>query len=138
MNTEEHLDMIVAFCERNLAIAEKRTQGEWALDPLGLGTVGDVCTREDAGPIAQAQPRQPLGRGIPDTERTANAQFIATCAGASEAGWLATITTINGLRLIEGIRWGYDGDCGALLLSELTIDAILAAYPIELIKEDSP
>ena len=57
-------------------MSAKHTPGPWCLDPLELGTIGDVCTL-DGTPIAQAQMRQPMSSGKPDTERQANARLIA-------------------------------------------------------------
>jgi hypothetical protein len=67
MTTTEHLQLTKAECERLLAIAEKRTQGEWFtddnLDPA-------LIAPEDAA-------------------------YIAACAGRAEAGWRATIAAID-------------------------------------------
>jgi len=100
MTTDDHLDLILAHCRERLAIAEKRTKGRWCNDPLGTQCIGDISTL-DADPIAQAQSRQPLRTPSPDHERIANAQFIAACAGSAEAGWRATIASINMIRIFD-------------------------------------
>lgn len=50
------------------------TPGPWKTDPLGIGTVGDVC-ESDGTQVAYAQPRK--GR-LPDPERDANTRLIAS------------------------------------------------------------
>lgn len=62
----------------------KHTPGPWCLDPLQLGTVGDICTL-DGTPIAQAQMRQPMAAGKPDDERQANARLIAAAPDLLDA-----------------------------------------------------
>jgi hypothetical protein len=56
---------------------EAGTRGEWAVDPLGLGLVGDISTADGSSCVAQAQARMPLASGMRDAERNANARRIA-------------------------------------------------------------
>jgi hypothetical protein len=78
MNTQEHLHKIKAKCQKLLAIAEKRTQGQWSQDRLYVDTDDNNDLIKVEGNIN-------------------NAAFIASCAGAAEAGWLATILAIDKL-----------------------------------------
>lgn len=75
MTTDEHLDAIVARCTELLAIAEKRTRGEWTNDEWNM-------IRAEGYWIGQLRLR-------PDND------FIAACAGTAEAGWRATIAAIR-------------------------------------------
>lgn len=127
----EHLKLIDAHLERLLAIAEKRTPGEWIHDQ-SIGTVGDVTTPDRDG-IAQAMERvdvaQKYGRGHRvenNKQRNNNAAFIASCAGNAEAGWRATRAAIA--HILSG---GHGHDNGEDLLAK----SILAAFPLELIQK---
>lgn len=113
MRTTEHLVLIVAFCRRNIALAEKRTPGKWTYDgvavkmPGGVGCVAMMAT--DCG----------------DYILEPDAAFIAACAGAAEAGWRATIATVELLNKIT-------------MLSAANYDqlsaAIITSYPLDLIQ----
>jgi hypothetical protein len=110
MTTTEHLQLIKAECERLLAIAEKRTQGEWyARSRSGPGAItAEVCY----GLVDEC---------ITDgTYEINDAAYIAACAGRAEAGWRATIAAIDKL--------AFDQSGNAA-----TIQIILAAWPIELL-----
>ena len=109
MNPEqEHLDKIVAKCRANLALAEKRTPGEWHLSKNGSA--------------AYAGTDQVCYCG----NYPADADYIASCAGAAEAGWKSTIAAIEFLLA--------KGEPGELEIEdEQLIGAILAAWPKELL-----
>jgi hypothetical protein len=77
MTTTEHLQLIKAECERLLAIAEKRTQGEWVSEGNWIG--------QEHAAIAQTT------HYLCESDAT----FIAACAGRAEAGWRATIAAID-------------------------------------------
>lgn len=111
MTTTEHLDLIVKRCKELLAIAENRTQGKW-----------DKRDRDCEAYIFNGF----HGRITPDlgnsTSAHDDAQFIAACPENAEAGWRATIAAIE---------WSQEID----FLENNMIDAILAAWPIELLKQ---
>lgn len=100
MNDIERLQAIRAWCVNALEnIASKRTPGEWMKTNLA-----DIFTdTEDAR-------RGVAGNHIadcdPSNEKTceaasADARFIASCAGPAEAGWMATIAAIDGLEEMD-------------------------------------
>jgi hypothetical protein len=104
MNTQEHLQKIKAKCQKLLAIAEKRTQGQWTQDHLYVDTDDDNNDLiKTAGNIN-------------------NAAFIASCAGAAEAGWRATIAAIEFAESMPGHIW-----------RESLEALIIAAWPEELL-----
>lgn len=116
----EHLKLIDAHLERLLAIADKRTPGEWVYTALEksdslrlfsathyLGSVGN----SDDEPAQNHQ----------------NATFISQCAGNAEAGWRATRAAIDTILSIE--RWVLPkSNAGDMA------ESILAAFPIESLK----
>jgi hypothetical protein len=112
MTPHEKLTKIKAKCEQLLAMAEKRTPGEW------LPATETIWT---------------------DSERIAgdmtfdDTQFIASCAGPAEAGWKATIAAIGAYEKLHSIGWGWDGDGGAVAANEDMAESILSAWPDELL-----
>jgi hypothetical protein len=78
MTTQEHLMKIRIKCVELLAVAEKRTQGQWSQDHLYVDT-------DDNNDLIKAE------------GNINNAAFIVSCAGPAEAGWRATIAAIDGL-----------------------------------------
>jgi hypothetical protein len=115
MTTTEHLQLIKAECERLLAIAEKRTQGEWYARPRsGPGAItAEVCY----GSIDEC-----ITDGTYEIDDSA---YIAACAGRAEAGWRATIAAIDGLDDIDHSR-----------PYQLISRSILAAWPIGLLTKN--
>ena len=109
MTTTEHLQLIKAECERLLAIAEKRTQGEWYARPRsGPGAItAEVCY----GSIDEC-----ITDGTYEIDDSA---YIAACARRAEAGWEATIAAIERLKLFPSETFSQD---------------IITAWPIELLK----
>ena len=93
MSPEEHLNRIVAKCRELLAIAEKRTPGEWMRDRSG-GLKGDVRCKSGRWIAMTAFCGNSNAGGL--IHQDANAAFIASCAGPAEAGWRATIAAIEG------------------------------------------
>lgn len=91
MTDTEKLQAIRAKCVELLAIAEKRTQGEWHLDAIGEWT--EVWNQTDF---------------ICEPERRADAAFIAACAGPAEAGWKSTIAAIDWI--LYEIQHGWSGE----------------------------
>jgi hypothetical protein len=91
MTKEEKLQAIRAKCVELLAIAEKRTPGEWRYnDPdcsahvIMAGDIG-VCS----GVV--------MGKGVTYEQSLYNAHFIASCAGPAEAGWQSVIDLIDAM-----------------------------------------
>lgn len=124
MTTTERLSAIKAKCRANLAIAEKRTQGTWCADGYDVrqGAGGRMIAY--AGPHHTPASEYPLSCKLAD-ER--NAAFIATCAGAAEAGWKSTIAAIDQLLTMkrDTLTWDFVG--------KPMQDAILSAWPEELL-----
>jgi hypothetical protein len=80
MTTNEHLERIKQKCRANLALAEKRTPGEWCLSRNGSATYAGTDQVCYCG------------------NYPADAAYIAACAGDAEAGWNATIVAIEKLQ----------------------------------------
>jgi hypothetical protein len=117
MTTTEHLQLIKAECERLLAIAEKRTQGEWrSTTPRSLR--GHLVSGEHGKQVADVHYE---GDGVAGY----NATYIAACAGRAEAGWRATLDCVNHFLWVASIDLETDID----LLS-----VVLTAWPTELLK----
>lgn len=77
MTTTEHLEKIKARCLANLALAKKRTPGEYTAEACYVDA--------DAVQVVTC-----VGRNA-----NRNAAYIAACAGAAEAGWKTTVATID-------------------------------------------
>jgi len=75
----DHLRRIDAHLASLLAIAEKRTPGEWV---EGNRAVWHDCNNESQNEVCEFVSPQ-------------NAAFIASCAGNAEAGWKATRAVIK-------------------------------------------
>lgn len=116
MTTQEHLAAIVRHIDKLLAIAEKRTPGEWEIQPhKGWHkefNVGPATIDYD---------------DVDHDEQDANATFISSCAGNAEAGWRATKHAAEWL--------GFMIETGEEFQVRGLIDTILAAWPVELLKE---
>jgi len=90
--TTDRLSLIRALCVENLAKAAKRTQGKWqAKNWTGRGTDSEGWNVTSG---MERSKRIPVysrygGCGEPD------AAYIAACAVAAEAGWKATVETID-------------------------------------------
>jgi len=119
ITTTEHLQLIKAECERLLAIAEKRTQGEWTRDPQE----DSAWTSDYEFQIAHCQSKPGCGMLHDREQRRGNATYIAACAGRAEAGWRATIAGCE--ECLDHLKHG--------LTCTLLTEQILAAWPIELL-----
>jgi hypothetical protein len=124
MNTQEHLNRIKAKCQKLLAIAEKRTAGEWR-----------ILDADDECPGIEAGKTSIVIWGGEDDEagvRTGfnDATFIASCAGAAEAGWRATIAAIDELTALNDESCLYDGHEGQ---HTHRLRKLIAAWPKELL-----
>jgi hypothetical protein len=120
----EHLKLIDAHLERLLAIAEKRTPGDW--------TTRSNTEHMDYGePIRVESNKPPRSVAYHGSENcflsAGDAIFIASCAGNAEAGWRATRAAIEFLLLQEEL--GEEFRFGHLLTD------ILAAFPLDLIQK---
>lgn len=91
MNSTEKLQRIRALCIELLALAEKRTPGRWN-SSVPTGKWVQLEQPRVTGLFAVAD-----NPTVPQVERSANSLFVASCAGAAEAGWRSTIETINDL-----------------------------------------
>jgi hypothetical protein len=131
MNQQEKLKRIRARCVELLAIAERRTQGEWADCPetLDNGRLFNTINARDSFVVHVCS----------TTHVHEDARFIASCAGPAEAGWKATIAAIDGLQSLSKLpqveapdemhrAWEQD----AREASE-HLNAIIAAWPEELL-----
>jgi hypothetical protein len=124
MNTQEHLQRIKAKCQELLAIAEKRTPGEWK---SCNGQKGTIIRRKSANVIGEPQD---VARAWNCWRKDGNAAFIASCAGAAEAGWRATIAAIDELTALNDESCLYDGHEGQ---HTHRLDKLIAAWPQELL-----
>jgi len=113
MTQYEHLKRIRARCVELLALAEKRTQGEWEAEGC---TVWSHDSERESSSICDTLSHA----------HDSDALFIASCAGPAEAGWKATIAAIDDIFA----RKHFDG--GVFPSCTLTT-AILAAWPEELL-----
>lgn len=125
----EHLKLIDAHLERLLAIAEKRTPGEWYESQHKTAVYGRHNRSEQ---IAYT--------GFPNGD----AAFIASCAGNAEAGWRATRAAIASAMQLQTVSLSpcNGGSCMVATDAEdvlegvvnAFIQSILAAFPLESLK----
>jgi hypothetical protein len=118
MTQKEHLKKIKAKCQKLLEIAEKRTAGAWNTQTLSYR----VQTNE--GGIGKY-----VAEMMTDTshERDSDATFIASCAGAAEAGWRATIAAIDQILIAR-----QDTICWDFFMKPL-METTIAAWPEEIL-----
>jgi hypothetical protein len=133
MNTEK-LQKIRAKCFELLAIAEKRTPGEWITKShnVPIGETGDYEGVEEVEVIGHRESDPVLySTWNGDDEDAANNAFIASCAGPAEAGWRSTIAAIDVLR---GHCLNPNDEGRECLCSECTaVNHIITAWPEELL-----
>ena len=125
----DHLRRIDAHLANLLAIAEKRTPGEWAITKLGDNPesypgIEAVLTEENIVDNHYAYE----GGGVNGMH---NAAFIASCAGNAEAGWKATRAAIKGLLATEASDTCADEAHACNHPSDAAdiLGSILAAFP---------
>jgi len=122
---EQHLSLIRARCVELLEIAEKRTSGEWRQDAYYVDRDGETFIK------------------VPGNGH--DATFIASCAGAAEAGWRSTIAAIDDWQSLHDAVYGYadgapdasphDKLCNELEATcRININHILAAWPLTLLQ----
>ena len=97
-----HLKLIDAHLDKLLALAAKRTTGEWEADD-GWGVMA-VKGREITHEICYSHSSED------------DASFIAACAGNAEAGWVATKGMIM-------LIFGYE-ELSKTLTAPLTLEAV--------------
>ena len=125
MTTEQHLQKIKAKFESLMAIAEKRTPGEWTLFCNHGERPGIECGNTSIVIIGlEDRWDDDAGvRGRDEEEAVHNASFIASCAGNAEAGWHATIAAIDFILMV--IEFHTDRPSKPVQLTELeTVEAI--------------
>jgi len=121
MTTTEHLQKIKAECERLLAIAKKRTKGEWSMFNKSRTLTIDIGN-EPHGRLPSIINWPGFdSNNLPYNKNVANAAFIVACAGTAEAGWRSTIAAIEVV-----ITSGF--------LASPLVKEILAAWPTELLQ----
>jgi hypothetical protein len=137
MSTHEHLQKIKVKCQELLAIAEKRTAGEWTVNRHPAEVRDSTSILSEDG--------QEICCGLKwHNDWMGNGLFIASCAGAAEAGWKSTIATIDALQdLANQCDYFSDGSPDASprdkFANELegmidyAINQIIAAWPQELL-----
>jgi hypothetical protein len=129
----DHLKRLDAHLDALLALAAKRTPGEWK-------TKDDLCAKSGYHFVGMAS--SPLGTVVTGIE--ADAAFIAACAGRAEAGWRATKAAIADWLTLYNSTEGYadgapDASTHDRLCNEVSsicrinLGHILAAWPIELL-----
>lgn len=96
MNTTEKLNKIRAKCVELLAIAEKRTSEKWETDIQAK--CPSVFTESGEFIALYCKPN--------------DSTYIASCAGAAEAGWKATIAAIDSLIKERDSRAPFSEDAG--------------------------
>jgi hypothetical protein len=126
MTQQEHLNRIRARCVELLEIAKHRTPELWnpSFDTTGFPCVASVKdTRIATTDLSCSR------FGVRQDDTT----FIASCAGAAEAGWKATIAAIDTVTGLQKVPYGWDGDCGASAYADNLADSIIAPWPEELL-----
>lgn len=117
----DHLKLIDSHLDTLLALAAKRTPGEWTheLSNDSIWNKHDYFSQ-----IAHTESNADRYSMIQDADqRRKNAAFIAACAGRAEAGWRATKAAIKGLSSYSILAEDM----------EEVLNEILAAWPIELL-----
>ena len=114
--TTEQLAEIRAKCVELLAIAEKRTRCNWMISFHHNQTTVLTGDGRPATSVAECCIDEAFLRA---GESTANAAFIASCAGPAEAGWKATIAVIDELTKDASWFFGQPQNCSAAALSTI-------------------
>ena len=132
----DHLRAIDAHLAKLLAIAEKRTPGEWKHDvPSSDPNRGLVNLRHSNGVIATFATRS----------GHLNLEFAASCSSNAEAGWKATRAAIADWLSLYNSTEGYadgapdasphDKLCNEVAsICRINLQHILAAFPLESLK----
>ncbi len=124
----DHLQRIDAHLANLLEIAAKRSLGEWKYDHIGAIRTG--FNQRDLLAVCSLM-------NAPKKEHH-NADFIASCAGNAEAGWIATRGEIADLIAfnINCRGWKDDNGCAgaAIQYIQLRMARILAAFPLGMLE----
>jgi hypothetical protein len=120
MTTEEHLIKIKAKCEQLLELSARRAPGKWKLSKRLKGIF--ICL---ANAYKVGEPSD-VCRIWNCSRSEGNADFIAACAGPAEAGWKATIKTIDFALMETADDMPYN-------TFDRILGAIIAAWPEELL-----
>ena len=100
--TTEKLQKIKSECERLLALAEKRTPGDW-IRPSRFSTHLVCAKSKNPGSLVCDFPDS-----TPDlSQHSGDADFVSACAGPAEAGWRSTIAVIEFYLNSNGISQGF-------------------------------
>lgn len=140
MSTAKHLQRIRARCVELLEIASKRTPDEWRVWVMSV----IAAPRGECDVSKSTRVCSTYRTNEDNRPRTWDATFIASCAGAAEAGWRSTIAAIDGLlkrhaerqSLVETYRQkhsGYNPSCDFATEYASLLEPIIAAWPEELL-----
>lgn len=139
MTTTEKLEHIKNKCREIIALGEKRMHGRWKVVNLGQGSEVLCVTQEEGNQV--------YNHYVTETG-SANAAFIAACAGPAEAMARSTIAAIDGamdqhqhansIRQFLKVNSQYWNDLQPHLYriekqAKCLTDIILAAWPDELV-----
>lgn len=129
LTTDQHLDLILAKCRVILELAERRTPGKWeSVDPGPLRQ----CRRL----FAEHRYVGTIDNSDGHDTHSHDADFIAACAGRTEAACRSTIAAIEGLRMLlahYSLTSPYLS-IGAHAQLEVQLATIRSAWPIELLQ----
>lgn len=125
MNKEERLKAIRAKCVELLAIAEKRTPGDWQWVGHSWSDDSVYCGDQRIVGASIRDEATESNQHKLESEMDGNTTFIAACAGTAEAGWRATIAAIDAIERIQnnpGATTSIESTCG------MSIELILSAW----------
>ena len=123
MTQQEHLNRIRARCVELLEIAKHRTPELWnpSFDTTGFPCVASVKdTRIATTDLSCSR------FGVRQDDTT----FIASCAGAAEAGWKATIVAIDSIFNPPSSQTTHNW---IAIYEKETVERIIASWPAELL-----
>ena len=126
MTTTEHLQAIKAECERLLAVAEKRTTGEWTLNTHSSPPQNcNAIIAETGIRICEGLYWNPNGEN--------DGEYITACPNNAEAGWKSTIRYID--HLADLIATHEEPYYGAAIYES---NKLCEAWPIDLLTNNRP
>lgn len=123
----DHLRAIEAHLDRLLAIAAKRTPGEWDAS----GSKNEVIGNNEYGFISKEEVCCSPGRGQFWPE---NASYIVACSNNAERAWRSTKAAIEALKFLSVRTCDESCPGGLPHASDVFIDSILAEWPLETLK----
>jgi len=123
----DHLRAIEAHLDRLLAIAAKRTPGEWDAS----GSKNEIIASNEYGFLAKEEVCCSPKRNQFWPE---NSTFIALCANNAEAGWRSAKAAIEALKFLSVRTCDESCPGGLPHASDVFIDSILAEWPLETLK----